>query len=221
MGYNRLGTAGSPTLRIQLKDGPRRIDELNSRFSQVIIRSIVSLVRNGFTVLSGVPIPPPTAEVLRQWLMRLLSEYTILMNSVLSLYSPVQAVRCSEYFQVYHQEIQDQYTIKGLVLEYQVNNEWLSFRMLSDGTKRLVYTIAEVFAPETVGISKLTSETKVYAQRQQTILLEEPELGIHPDQLQKLLSLIREVSKEHQVIMTTHSPQVLNMLTKQELDRIT
>ena len=53
------------------------------------------------------------------------------------------------------------------------------------------------------------------------IFLEEPELGIHPDQLQKLLSLIREVSREHQVIMTTHSPQVLNMLTTKELDRIT
>jgi len=53
------------------------------------------------------------------------------------------------------------------------------------------------------------------------IFLEEPELGIHPKQLTKLLNLIREVSKENQVIMTTHSPQVLDMLTEKELDRIT
>ena len=53
------------------------------------------------------------------------------------------------------------------------------------------------------------------------IFLEEPELGIHPDQLQKLLNLIRQVSREHQVILTTHAPQVLDMLAKDELDRIT
>jgi ABC-type multidrug transport system ATPase subunit len=206
---------------IQLKDGPRRIEELNSRFSQVVVRSIVGMVRNGFTVLNGVPVPPPTAETLRQWLTKLIAESVVLLNNLLPLYSPVQAVRCSEYFQVYHQEVQDQYTIKGLVLEYQINNEWLSFRMLSDGTKRLVYIIAEIFAPEVLGIDKLKGEAKLYARRHQTVLLEEPELGIHPDQLQKLLSLIRQVSKEHQVIMTTHSPQVLNMLTTKELDRIT
>ena len=209
------------SVTIQLKDGPHRIDELNSRFSQVVIRSIVGMIRNGFTVLNGVPVPPPTAETLRQWLLALMNEYIKLLNSILPIYSPVQVVRCSAYFQVYHQEVQDQYTIKGLVLEYQINNEWLSFRMLSDGMRRLVYTIAEVFAPEIVGLDKRTGKAKMYARRNQTVLLEEPELGIHPDQLQKLLSLIREVSKEHQVIMTTHSPQVLNMLTKQELDRIT
>ena len=52
------------------------------------------------------------------------------------------------------------------------------------------------------------------------ILLEEPELGIHPHQLYKLLDLIREVSEKHQIILTTHSPQVLDMLRADELDRI-
>lgn len=67
--------------------------------------------------------------------------------------------------------------------------------------------------PEDVEV-EITSLKKI-------IFLEEPELGIHPKQLTKLLNLIREVSKEHQVIMTTHSPQVLDMLTEKELDRIT
>ena len=53
------------------------------------------------------------------------------------------------------------------------------------------------------------------------IFLEEPELGIHHSQLHKLLQLIREVSRENQVILTTHAPQVLDMLAADELDRIT
>jgi predicted ATP-dependent endonuclease of OLD family len=35
-----------------------------------------------------------------------------------------------------------------------------------------------------------------------------------------LLDLIRHVSRKHQVILTTHSPQVLDMLYPEELDRI-
>ena len=52
-------------------------------------------------------------------------------------------------------------------------------------------------------------------------LLEEPELGIHPDQLHKLLLFLREQSEKRQIIITTHSPQVLDMLNENELDRIT
>ncbi len=92
--------------------------------------------------------------------------------------------------------------------------------MLSDGTKRLVYTVAELLAPQSVGLNKTTNEIGVY-DRRKIIFLEEPELGIHPKQLTKLLNLIREISKENQVIMTTHSPQVLDMLSEKELDRIT
>lgn len=53
------------------------------------------------------------------------------------------------------------------------------------------------------------------------IFIEEPELGIHPDQLHKLLQFLREQSEKHQLIITTHSPQVLDMLKDDELDRIT
>ena len=71
--------------------------------------------------------------------------------------------------------------------------------------------------------ASLDSQTKAFQLRDfnKIILLEEPELGIHPQQLQLLLQLIREVSRKHQVILTTHSPQTLDMLSGQELDRIT
>ena len=208
------------SVTVQLKRGPKRIKELHSQFIQAVLHTIVTTIRNGFTVLRGVPVPPMTAEEVRHQVARLMKAYTDRLNNSLPLYSPVQAVRCSEYFQVYYQEVQDQYSIKGLSLEYQLNNEWLSFGMLSDGTKRLVYMVAELLAPQEVGLNKTTNKIGVY-DRRKIIFLEEPELGIHPAQLTKLLNLIREVSKDNQVIMTTHSPQVLDMLTEKELDRIT
>ena len=208
------------SVTVQLRLGAKRVNDLNSHFIQVVVRSIVTMIRNGFTMLRGVTVPPMTVEEVRRQITRLMKVYTDRLTQFLPLYTPVQAVRCSEYFQVYYQELQDQYTIKGLVFEYQVNNEWLSFGMLSDGTKRLVYTVAELLAPEQVGLNKTTDEIGIY-DRQKIIFLEEPELGIHPDQLQQLLGLIREISEKHQVIMTTHSPQVLDMLRKDELDRIT
>lgn len=73
--------------------------------------------------------------------------------------------------------------------------------------------------PASVSINKQTGKIKTTTEHR-IILLEEPELGIHPHQLHKLLNLIREVSREHQVILTTHAPQVLDMLGKKELDRI-
>lgn len=206
---------------VQLKDGVYRLDELRSRFSQVVIRSIIGALRNGFTVLNGVPVPPPTAEVARQRVVTLLQAFTEHLNKVLPVYSPAQAVRSSEYFQVYYQSAQDQYTIKGLALEYLVAGSWLSFRMLSDGTKRLVYAIAELFAPEVVGLNKETLQATVRSPQARIVLLEEPELGVHLDQLQKFLLLLRDVARQNQVILTTHSPQVLDMLSKSELDRIT
>lgn len=208
------------SVTVTLKDGTKRINDLNSQFVQAIFRTLFRLVRLGITVSQGVPVPPMTQEAVRHQLSRLMAAYTKRLTHYLPLYSPIQAVRCVDYFQVYHQEMQDQYSIKGLVLEYQVNGQWLSFGLLSDGTKRLVYIVAEILAPDAVELLKDADEITVY-DKKKIILLEEPELGIHLDQLQQLLGLIREVSRENQVIMTTHSPQVLDMLTTNELDRIT
>lgn len=208
------------SITVALKNGPKRINELNSQFVQAIFRTLFRLVRLGFTVIGGVPVPLMTGEAVQRQIPQLMAAYTERLTHYLSLYSPVQAVRCVKYFQVYYQEVQEQFNIKGLVLEYQVDGQWLSFGLLSDGTKRMVYILAEILAPDVVALIKETDEIKVY-DKKKIILLEEPELGIHPKQLTKLLNLILEVSKEHQVIMTTHSPQVLDMLTEEQLNRIT
>nr|GFC60465.1 hypothetical protein [Tanacetum cinerariifolium] len=161
------------SVTVELKNGTKRIDDLNSQFVKTIFRTLFRLVRLGFTVIQGAPVPPMTANAVRHQLWRLMAVYTERLAHYLSLYSPIQAVRCAEYFQVYYQEMQDHYSIKGLVLEYQVNGQWLSFSLLSDGTKRLVYILAEILAPYEVALVKETDEITVY-DKKKIILLEEP-----------------------------------------------
>ncbi len=74
---------------------------------------------------------------------------------------------------------------------------------LSDGTKRLFYLVSEC----------LTVDEGI-------ILVEEPELGIHPHQLLKVLDFLKEQSRTKQVIISTHSPLALDVLKEDELDRI-
>ncbi len=103
----------------------------------------------------------------------------------------------------YNLEITDDIlSIENLKFEFLVNDQWFTWNNLSDGTKRLFYIITEVTFANNV------------------ILLEEPELGIHPHQLIRLMDFIKEQSEAKQIIITTHSPEVLNTLKMDELDRI-
>ena len=95
-------------------------------------------------------------------------------------------------------------TITGFEFQFFVNEEWINWNQLSDGTKRLFYIIGSV----------------TYAKQDEIILIEEPELGIHPHQLSTLMNFLKSESAEKQIILTTHSPEVLNCLKATELDRI-
>ena len=85
----------------------------------------------------------------------------------------------------------------------------------------MFYIVSELVLPNGTVVKVNDEETLVSREIDRIILLEEPELGIHPDQLHKLLLFLREQSEKHQLIITTHSPQVLDMLNEDELDRIT
>ncbi|MBC7554947.1 MAG: ATP-binding protein [Taibaiella sp.] len=75
---------------------------------------------------------------------------------------------------------------------------------LSDGTKRLFYIITECVSVKN-GI----------------VLMEEPKLRVHPHQLFSLMNFIKEQAREKQIIVTTHSPIVLDILSPDELNKIT
>lgn len=132
----------------------------------------------------------------------LVKELEIKPNLIESLnkYTPIENIRLREPF-VFNKNEEGIY-VDFLLIEFFVNNSWFTWNELSDGTKRIFYIISQVVS------------------WRGTILLEEPELGIHPDQLYKLMDFIKEQSKEKQIIITTHSPEVLNILEKNELDHI-
>ncbi|GAB3638536.1 hypothetical protein GCM10027422_41260 [Hymenobacter arcticus] len=192
---------------IVLDNEAKNLNAVESQFVQellgVIMRAIhgqLNEPKHLFTI---------TTDGAKEGIAQAIDDYLSLLNNYLPLYSPLKAVRRSEFFQIYYNSVQGDLIIKGLVLEYQIGEDWLPFSALSDGTKRLFYLIIEVLSP----LGARRSQPKI-------ILIEEPELGVHPHQLHLLLNLIREVSREHQVILTTHAPQVLDMLGKKELDRI-
>ncbi len=94
--------------------------------------------------------------------------------------------------------------LENINFNFFVNNEWINWNQLSDGTRRLFYLIGSV----------------TYADSSKIILMEEPELGVHPHQLTLLMNFLKAQSLEKQIIISTHSPQVLNCLKEDELDRI-
>jgi predicted ATP-dependent endonuclease of OLD family len=123
-------------------------------------------------------------------------------NLVLNLnrFSPIQDCRLSEGHSI--QQKENIFIINHIILEFFVNNNWYSWEQLSDGTKRLFYIISKVLAATYL------------------VVIEEPEMGIHPDQLYKLMDFLKEQAKKKQIIITTHAPDALNALTNNELHKI-
>lgn len=123
----------------------------------------------------------------------------------LAAITPIEDVRLYSDYQIYTSK--NEWAIKNLILEFKIDGDWYPFEDLSDGTQRLFYIITEI-----TGIGSTTIN--------RVILIEEPELGIHPNQLHLLMNFIKEQSKEKQIVITTHSPKVLDILEQNELDHI-
>ncbi len=119
----------------------------------------------------------------------------------LKKYSSIKDLRLSKSLHI-NDENFSKIDVNYIMLEFFVNDEWLTWKQLSDGTKRIFYIIAEINS--SYGL----------------VFIEEPENGVHPDQLFLLMDFIKEQSKEKQIILTTHAPEVLNILEKDELDNI-
>lgn len=143
------------------------------------------------------------------------------IKNTLKTYSPISDIRFSDNFNLYINEENETFLLDNLFLEFKINKDWLPFKFLSDGTKRTFYLISEIFNFDDQGINYCHS---MFLIRNNNIskffFIEEPELGIHPHQFKKILNYIREKSKDFQIFITTHSPQSLDILTEDELDKI-
>jgi len=119
----------------------------------------------------------------------------------LTLFSPIKDLRVSDNINLLKDE--KNVSVNNLFLEFLVNEQWLPWSHLSDGTKRIFYIISEI-----------TNK------RNGVILIEEPELGIHPSQFHLLMQFLKQESEYKQIIISTHSPKALDILQPDELDRI-
>jgi AAA15 family ATPase/GTPase len=123
------------------------------------------------------------------------------INDALQKYTPIQEIRFSPNINIYST---DQVTIvENLSLEFLIESDWVPWSYLSDGTKRLFFLVSECLSIN-----------------EGVILVEEPELGVHPHQLLKVIEFLKDQSKKKQVIITTHSPLALDILQESELNRI-
>jgi hypothetical protein len=118
----------------------------------------------------------------------------------LRTFTTIKDIRFNNNLNLYQEE--KSLIIENVKLDFKINDTWLPWSQLSDGTKRLFYIIAEI------------TFTKGLA------LIEEPELGIHPHQFNLLMDFLKEQSEEKQIIISTHSPKALDHLSPEELNNI-
>ncbi|AYL97173.1 AAA family ATPase [Mucilaginibacter celer] len=118
----------------------------------------------------------------------------------LKLFTPIENIRFSDNINLY--DGNKVVVIDNIKLEFNVNNNWLPWSQLSDGTKRLFHIITEI--TYTSGL----------------VLLEEPELGVHPHQFHLLMNFLKEQSQHKQIIISTHAPKALDHLNLDELNNI-
>jgi len=139
------------------------------------------------------------------------------IKGFLKTFSPIEDIRFNENYNVTLDKENRLISLSNFFIEFKIQNTWYLFSDLSDGTKRLFYLISEIGSSDTV---KTTKETVSMDNFTRLVQIEEPELGVHPHQLMSLMQFIKEQSKEKQIIITTHSPMVLDVLEEDELDRI-
>lgn len=90
-------------------------------------------------------------------------------------------------------------------LEWQEQGDDFPFRAahLSDGTLRFICLATLLLQPDGFMPS--------------TIIIDEPELGLHPYAIRVLADLIKRASERHQVIVSTQSVELLNEFTPQDV----
>jgi predicted ATPase len=118
----------------------------------------------------------------------------------LNKYTPIKDVRFNTNINFYKEG--DEVIIENIKLEFKINQNWMPWSYLSDGTQRLFYIVSEITHNDGL------------------ILIEEPELGVHPHQFALLMDFLREQAESKQIIISTHSPKALDHFSDKELDRI-
>ena len=139
---------------------------------------------------------------------------------VVSDFSPIAAVRLSDELRVSEGRLNNSLRVAGLNLEFQVGDRWFDFGDLSDGTQRIFLLVAEMELTPSVRSLRDKQGLLPEGVKETIFLIEEPELGVHPHQLHRIMEYLKERSADAQLVISTHSPMVLNFLDREELDRL-
>ncbi len=78
-----------------------------------------------------------------------------------------------------------------------IKNRRFELNELSDGTVRLMVLLFLLCSPE----------------KPKVLFIDEPELNLHPAWLRELSNIIRDASREIQIFLSTHSPELLDPMT--------
>lgn len=188
------------------------------------VKSHSFFLENLFTFIfhTGLIQTEGTVTLTKKGLEGIISETETLLNPVktaLEKYADISDLRFNKNYNIVFDKTKQEFSLSNLYMEFKIGTQWLPFTHLSDGTRRLFFIISEVVFPayfyshQMVLIMNEGETNKI-------ILIEEPELGLHPQQLDLLMRFLKEWSRKHQIIVTTHAPQVLDILEKDELDRV-
>lgn len=139
------------------------------------------------------------------------------VSKILKRYSSIEGVRINDSFSVFYDKKERKIIIKNIYYEFNIEDSWITFSNLSDGTKRVLLIISQI---QLLIESDKNNETTKEFDFLYSIFIEEPELGLHPHQLFNLMQYIKQASEQCQIIITTHSPDVLDVLTKNDLNRL-
>lgn len=81
-----------------------------------------------------------------------------------------------------------------------VEFDGVNIGLCSDGTQRIAQIIAQLLSPRT-----------------RCLLIEEPETAVHPSLLARLLAILDSYSHDRQIIIATHSPQIVDWCKPEDL----
>ena len=92
---------------------------------------------------------------------------------------------------------------KSIQLEWKERGSDIPFlaHQLSDGTLRFILLVTLLLQPDLP----------------ESVIIDEPELGLHPFAINFLSSLIKSVSKDHQIILSTQSVTILNQFDPEDI----
>jgi AAA15 family ATPase/GTPase len=131
--------------------------------------------------------------------------------------TPIEDIRLAESFSM--EVLPNSISVQNLYFEFYQNDRWNNYNELSDGTKRLLTILFNILDYNKVRDAKPDSGV-IVEKRKEIIVIEEPELGINPHQLYKLMLILQEEAINKQIIITTHSPIALDILEQKDLDNI-